>query len=550
MQLTRPRTLPGLMMDAPLLIGTLIDHAARWHGDVEVVTQQVGAPSHRYTYRDVRKRSAQLAHALRDRLGIEPGDRVATFAWNTYRHLEAYFGVSGIGAVLHTINPRLFAHQIEYIVNHASDRYIFVDPHLVPLLEPLAHTFPNVEGYVIMTDESHMPETKLKNVICYETLIAGMPEDIEWPQIDERSASSLCYTSGTTGNPKGVMYSHRSTVIHAISGAADLSVGENALATVLAIVPLFHANAWGLPYLTPMIGSKLVFPDPHLDPARLYDIMESEGVTTSAGVPTIWFHLVAYMKKNNLRFSTMKAIAIGGSAAPPALIEAFERDLDVAVIHAWGMTETSPSCTTGIPKAAHATTVEDRIARKTTQGRVKYGVEVQLRDDDGKVLPFDGVAQGDLFVRGPWIASGYFEDDEATAAAVTDDGWFRTGDIASIDSDGYVTIRDRSKDVIKSGGEWISSIDLENVAVAHPGVAEAAAIGVPHPTWAERPVLVIVPKEGNAPTKAEMLEFLTGKVAKWWLPDDVLFVKDLPHTATGKVSKKTLRERHAAGELV
>jgi acyl-CoA synthetase (AMP-forming)/AMP-acid ligase II len=549
MQTVNEKTLPGLMMDAPLLIGTIIDHAARWHGDVEIVTEQVGMPAHRYTYRDARKRSAQLAHALREKLKVEPGDRVATFAWNTYRHFEAYFGVSGIGAVLHTINPRLFTQQIEYIVNHASDRYVLIDPHLVPLLEPLADRFPTVEGYVILTDEAHMPATTLPNPICYETLIADMPDDITWPEIDERSASSLCYTSGTTGNPKGVMYSHRSTVIHALAGAADLSVGENALDTVLAIVPMFHANAWGLPYLTPMIGSKLVFPDPHLDPARLYEVMERESVTTSCGVPTIWLHLIAYMKKNGLRFSTMRAIAVGGSAAAPSLIEAFERDLGVAVLHAWGMTETSPSCTTGLPKAKHAKTLEERIARKALQGRVKYGVEVLLLDDEGNALPFDGVAQGDLLVRGPWIASGYFEDDEATAAAITPDGWFRTGDIASIDQDGYVNLRDRSKDVIKSGGEWISSIDLENVALAHPGVAEAAAIGVPHPTWAERPVLVIVPRENANVEKADVMAFLKDKVVKWWLPDDVLFVRELPHTATGKVSKKTLRERYAAGQL-
>ncbi|MBD5633567.1 MAG: long-chain-fatty-acid--CoA ligase [Candidatus Eremiobacteraeota bacterium] len=541
--------MPGLMMDAPLLIGTIVDHAARWHGDVEVVTQQVGMASHRYTYRELRERSAQLAHALRDKLGVRLGDRVATFAWNTYRHYEAYFGVSGIGAVLHTVNPRLFTHQVEYIVNHAADRYVLVDPHLVHLLEPLAANFPSVEAYVILTDEEHMPKTTLPNAICYETLIAGMPDEIVWPALDERAASSLCYTSGTTGNPKGVMYSHRSTVLHALSSAADLSVGENALDTVLTIVPMFHANAWGMPYLAPMIGSRMVFPDAHLDPARLYEIMESESVTTSLGVPTIWLHLIAYMKKNDLKFGTLKAIAVGGSAAPPALIEAFERDFNVQVLHAWGMTETSPSATTGVPKAKHAKTVEERIARKAGQGRVKYGVEVLLLDDAGKALPFDGVAQGDLLVRGPWVASGYYEDDEATAASITPDGWFRTGDIASIDADGYVTLRDRSKDVIKSGGEWISSIDLENVAIAHPGVAEAAAIGVPHPTWSERPVLVVVPKEGSAPTKAEMLDFLTGKVAKWWLPDDVLFVRELPHTATGKVSKKTLRERYAANEL-
>jgi fatty-acyl-CoA synthase len=549
MQTLEAGSLSGLMMDAPLSIGSIIDHAARWHGDVEIVTHQVGAEAHRYGYRDARRRSAQLAHALIEKLGVRPGDRIATFAWNTYRHFEAYFGVSGIGAVLHTINPRLFTHQIDYIVNHASDRYVLVDPHLVKLLEPLAANFPKVEGYVILTDAAHMPETTLPNAICYETLIRDMPDDIVWPTLDERTASSLCYTSGTTGNPKGVMYSHRSTVLHALSSAADLSSGAETLGTVMAIVPMFHANAWGLPYLAPMIGSKIVFPDPHLDPKRLYDVMESERVTSTFGVPTIWLHLLAYVEKNQLRFSTLKAVGVGGAAPPPAMIAAFERDLGISVLHAWGMTETSPGCTTGNPKPQHMLTMEDTIARKSMQGRVKYGVEVLLLDDEGRPLPFDGVAQGDLLVRGPWVASGYFEDDDATAASLTPDGWFRTGDIASVDPDGYVILRDRSKDVIKSGGEWISSIDLENVAIGHPGVAEAAAIGVPHPTWSERPVLVVVRKDGSTPDKAEIVEFLTGKVAKWWLPDDVLFVRELPHTATGKVSKKTLRERFAAGEL-
>jgi fatty-acyl-CoA synthase len=536
--------LAGLMMDRSLQISRLIDHAALWHGDVEIVTLRTGAPDQRSNYRAVRARSAQLAHALAQRLRVTPGERVATFAWNTQRHLELYYGVSGSGAVLHTVNPRLFGPQIVYIINHARDRFVFVDPDLVPVLEPLAAQLPGVEGYVVLCGEDEMPATSLPNAVAYESLIARMPDDIAWPELDERTASSLCYTSGTTGNPKGVLYSHRSTILHTFAQAASWQAGKGSQAAILPVVPLFHANAWGLPYLAPMQGSKLVFADPHLDPAELYGALEREQVTLTCGVPTIWLRLLEYLDRNELRFSSLKLLGVGGSAPPRAMIEAFEVKYGVTVMNAWGMTETSPACTYGMPRAEHDV-LPQRIDYKTRAGRPLFGVDIRIVDDDGAELPYDAVAQGEIHVRGPWIASGYFANDEATANGITTDGWLRTGDIASIDPHGYVQIRDRSKDVIKSGGEWISSIELENVAVAHLDVAEAAAIGVPHPTWSERPVLYVVPAQGRELDPASVIAFLTGKVAKWWLPDEVIVVSELPHTATGKISKRTLRERYA-----
>ncbi len=537
--------LTGLMMDRSLQISRLIDHAALWHGDVEIVTQRTGAPDLRSTYRDVRARSAQLAHALAERLGVVPGERVATFAWNTQRHLELYYGVSGSGAVLHTVNPRLFAPQVVYIMNHAGDRYVFVDAGLVPVLEPLAARLPHVEGYVVLCAGEEMAATSLPNAVAYESLIAGLPREIEWPELDERTASSLCYTSGTTGNPKGVLYSHRSTVLHTFAQAASWQAGPGSQASILPVIPLFHANAWGLPYLAPMQGSKLVFADPHLDPAELYGALEREQVTLTCGVPTIWLRLLEYLDRNELRFSSLKLLGVGGSAPPRALIEAFEVKYGVTVLNAWGMTETSPVCTYGTPRVEH-NVFPQCIDYKTRAGRALFGVEIRIVDDRGAPLPFDGVAQGEIHVRGPWIASAYFEDDEATARGVTADGWLRTGDIASIDAHGYVQIRDRAKDVIKSGGEWISSIELENVAVADLDVAEAAAIGIPHPTWSERPVLYVVAAPGRELDAASVIAFLDGKVAKWWIPDEVIVVAELPHTATGKISKRTLRDRYAA----
>ena len=524
------------------MISSILEHAARWNGDVEIVTRQSDRTIVRSTYGEVAARTAQLAHALRD-AGIAPGDRVATLAWNSQRHLELYYAISGIGAIVHTINPRLFADQIEYIVNHARDRIVFLDPDLVRAIEPLAGRL-GAERYIVLTDEPGLPDSALPNVTSYESFIASRPRTIVWPEFDERTASSLCYTSGTTGNPKGALYSHRSTVLHAFSGAAAHRPRKSALTAVLPVVPMFHVNAWGLPYVAPMVGAKLVMPGPHLDPASLYELLESERVDFTAGVPTVWLWLLAYLEANGLRFSTLAALGVGGSAAPRAMIEAFENTYGVEVLQGWGMTETSPVCTTGAIKSKHDNERE-RIAYKSLAGHCNFGVEMRIVDEAGRDLPFDGRAQGELLVRGHWVASAYFEDAPATERAFTDDGWFRTGDIASLDADGYLTMRDRTKDVIKSGGEWISSIDLENVAIAHPDVAEAAAIGVAHPTWAERPILAIVKKAGTAPTRESVLAFLEGKIAKWWMPDDVLFVDDLPHTATGKISKRLLRERLA-----
>ncbi|MGH6990542.1 MAG: 3-(methylthio)propionyl-CoA ligase [Stellaceae bacterium] len=532
----------GLMMDYPLLISGLIQYAAEYHGDTEIVTRTVEGPVHRYDYGAAEARAKQVAKALR-RLGIEVGDRVATLAWNTHRHFELYYGISGIGAVLHTLNPRLFADQLRYIVNHAEDKILCVDLTFVPLAEKLAGQWPTVRHYIVMTDRAHMPETSLPNALCYEDLVAAENSDLAWSTFDENTASSLCYTSGTTGNPKGSLYSHRSTVLHSMAACSANVIAFAATDSVLPIVPMFHANAWGTPYSAAYAGSKLVFPGPKLDGPSVCELMDAESVTCGLGVPTVWLGCLQYLEQTGKRLDTLKRVLCGGSAVPLSMIETFAERYDVEFLQGWGMTEMSPLGTLSRPKGKHAGL--DPHAQHVI--RAKQGVPVCLVDCkvvgiDGKIAPHDGKTRGELYVRGPWIVSGYYKDEAATRAALDDDGWFKTGDVAVIDEDGYVQIVDRSKDVIKSGGEWISSIDVENAVMGHPDVAEAAVIGLPHPKWDERPLLIVVPKPGHTPKPAELIDFLSDKLAKWQLPDDVVFVAEIPHGGTGKILKTQLRE--------
>ncbi|WP_025899274.1 3-(methylthio)propionyl-CoA ligase [Sneathiella glossodoripedis] len=532
----------GLIQDRPLLISSQIEYAGQYHGDVEIVSRTIEGPIHRTNYREVNLRSKKLAQALA-KLGVEFGDRVGTLAWNGYRHLEIYFGVSGMGSVCHTINPRLFPEQITYIANHAEDKLIFTDLTFVPLLEAIADQLTSVKAFVIMTDESHMPETKLPNALCYETLVEAEDGDYEWPVFDEMTASSLCYTSGTTGNPKGVLYAHRSTVLHSYCVCTNDGLGVCNADSILPVVPMFHANAWGIPYAAAMSGAKMVMPGSEMDGKSIYELMEAEGVTLSAGVPTVWLMLLGYVKENNLKFSSMRRTVIGGSAAPRSMIETFVKQYGVNVIHAWGMTEMSPLGTTGNLLKKHQELPEEKqIDIRLKQGRIVYGVELKIVDDENNELPHDGVAFGRLMVRGPWITSGYFKSEGG--GIIDEDGWFDTGDVATLDADGYMQITDRSKDVIKSGGEWISSIDVENEAVGCPGIVEAAVIAVPHPKWDERPLVIAVKEEGHPVTKEDVIAHLENTLAKWQLPDDVVFVDELPHTATGKLLKTALREQY------
>ncbi len=536
----------GLMMEQPLLISDLIRHADRHHGSAEIVSKRVEGDIHRYTYRDAHKRARKLAKALLA-LSVKPGDRVATLAWNGYRHYELYYGVSGTGAIIHTINPRLFGEQIAYIANHAEDKYLFLDLTFVGLVEKLAPELKTIKGYVILCDRARMPKTTLPNAMCYEELVEAQDDRYEWPSFDERTACGLCYTSGTTGNPRGVLYSHRSTIIHAYAAALPDTLNLSARDCVLPVVPMFHANAWSLPYGCTMIGVKMVFPGPHLDGKSVHELFETEHVSMSAGVPTVWLALLNFVKENKLKFSTLKTLVIGGSAAPPAMIRGFRNEFGVNVLHAWGMTEMSPLGTAGTLKAKHAdASQEEKFTVQARQGRVPFGVDMRIVDTQGRELPWDGKAFGDLHVRGPWITSSYFKNEGGDPLK---GGWFPTGDVANIDADGYMQITDRSKDVIKSGGEWISSIDLENIAVAHPAVAEAAAIGIVHPKWDERPILVVVKKAGAEVSREELLKFYEGKIAKWWMPEDVVFVNELPHTATGKLSKLNLRQQFQSYKL-
>jgi fatty-acyl-CoA synthase len=535
--------LPGLMQDRPLSISSLIEHANACHPDVEIVSRTVEGPIHRCTWRDIHRRSKQVAKAL-VALGVAPGERIATLAWNGYRHLELYYGVSGTGAVLHTINPRLFPEQIEYIVNHAEDQYLFFDVTFAPLVARLAPVLKGVKGYIAMTDRAHMPAQEIPNLLCYEELVGAQDSDYEWPVFDERTASSLCYTSGTTGHPKGVLYSHRSTVLHSYGTCFSDSAGISAGDSLLMVVPMFHVNAWGTPYAGAMAGTKLVLPGPALDGRSIYELIRDEKVTLALGVPTVWLMLLQHVEAAGVdpkQECVLRNVVIGGSAAPRAMSAKFDAMFGAFVVHAWGMTEMSPLGTMCnlLPKHRDCTP-EQRLDVQAKQGRPIFGVELKITDDAGRRLPHDGKAFGHLMVRGPWVTSGYFRSEGGTI--LDPEGFFDTGDVATIDPDGYMQITDRSKDVIKSGGEWISSIDLENAAVGHPAVAEAAVIGVPHPKWQERPLLVIVCKQGQDVSREQMLLFLEGKVAKWWLPDDVAFVDELPHTATGKLLKTKLRE--------
>ena len=537
----------GLMQDRPLMISDLIEFAAMNHADGEIVSRTVEGPIHRYTYKECASRSRQLAKAL-GKLGVQQGDCMGTMAWNGYRHVEIYYAVSGMGAICHTINPRLFPEQVIYIANHAEDKYIFTDLTFVPLFDKLAEHLPNVKGYIVMTDEEHMPETSLPNVICYESLMATADDDYQWPTFDERTASSLCYTSGTTGNPKGASYSHRSTVLHSYAVCTPAGLGLSNAETILPVVPMFHVNAWGIPYAAAMCGAKMVMPGPQMDGESIYELMESEKVTISAGVPTIWMMLLAYMKENNKKFSSMQRTVIGGAAAPRAMIETFEKEYDVHVVHAWGMTEMSPIGTVCNFKKKHdSLSLDERLDLSLKQGRAVYGVDMKIVGPDGQKLPWDGKAFGNLMVRGPWITSGYFKGEGGDI--LDEEGFFDTGDVATIDADGYMQITDRSKDVIKSGGEWISSIDVENEAIGCKGIAEAAVIAVPHPKWDERPLLLAVKEENATVTKEDVIDHLKGSLAKWQLPDDVVFVDELPHTATGKILKTKLRSEYGDYKL-
>jgi fatty-acyl-CoA synthase len=515
----------GLMMDMPLLISDLIRHADRHHGATEIVTKTVEGAIHRYTYRQAHARARKLANALK-KLGVGMHDRVATLAWNGYRHFEIYYAVAGMGAVIHTINPRLFPDQIAYIANHAEDKVVFYDTTFAQLIEKLKPQLKSVRHFIALGEE-------------YERLLES--DRFEWPAFDERTAACLCYTSGTTGNPKGALYSHRSTMIHAYAAALPDTLNLSAREVVLPVVPMFHVNAWSLPYSCTMTGAKMVFPGPHLDGKSLHELFEAEGVTMSAGVPTVWLGLLNHMKEKKLGFSTLKTVVIGGSACPPAMIRTFQDEYGVQVLHAWGMTEMSPLGTAGTLKAGQAKLPKaEREAIQAKQGRAIFGVEMRIVDESGKEQPWDGASRGDLQVRGPWVIKSYFKGEGGDPLK---SGWFPTGDVCTIDPDGYIQITDRSKDVIKSGGEWISSIDLENIAIAHPAIAEAAVIGIRHPKWDERPIVVAVRKPGQDVSREDLLRFYEGKIAKWWMPDDVVFVNELPHTATGKLSKLTLRQQ-------
>ncbi|MBS0408868.1 MAG: long-chain-fatty-acid--CoA ligase [Proteobacteria bacterium] len=533
----------GLMQDWPLTVDKFLTHAAQWHGRREVVSRSVEGPIVRTTYAELEQRAKRISNALLA-MGVKPGDRVATLAWNSGRHMEAWYAIMGIGAVCHTLNPRLFADQLCYIINHAEDRIIFTDLTFLPVLMEHRHQMPTVETFIVLTDQDHMAKVDLKGALCFETLVETHSPDAKWGGFDENTAAGLCYTSGTTGNPKGVLYSHRSNFLHTLVTAQTDVMGIGSRDVVLPVVPMFHANAWGLTFTCPAIGAKMVMPGPKMDGESILELIETEGVTFSAAVPTVWQMLLQHMRATGAKFSTLKRVVIGGSAVPEAIIRAFHDDYGVEVIHAWGMTETSPLGTQASLTAELAELpYDEQIPYRLKQGRPPAGVQLKLTDDEDKRLPHDGTTFGRLKIKGPFIVGRYFKGDGGEI--LDEEGFFDTGDVATIDQHGFMQITDRAKDVIKSGGEWISSIEIENIACGHPKAALAAVIGVAHPKWDERPLLLVQLKPGETATRDEFLEFLVGKIAKWWMPDDVQFVSEIPLGATGKIDKKLIRQRMA-----
>ncbi|MGY6708702.1 MAG: fatty-acid--CoA ligase [Rhizobiaceae bacterium] len=531
----------GLMQDWPLLCHKILDHAASQHGGREIVSRSVEGPIVRTNYAEVRARALKVAQLLA-REGFGPGDRIATLAWNTGRHLESWYGIMGMGGVYHTLNPRLFPEQIAWIMKDAGDRVLFVDLTFLPLAEKIVPQVPSIEKVIVFTDAAHMPETSLKNAVAYEDWLQGADGDFAWVSLEEGAACGMCYTSGTTGNPKGVVYSHRSNVLHAMIACMPDAMGISCRDVVMPVVPMFHANAWGLAQSAPMIGATLVMPGPRMDGEAIWELLDTEKVSFTAAVPTVWMMLLSHLEETGRTLPHLKKVVIGGSACPRAMTQKFEENYGVEVIHAWGMTEMSPLGTLGSLKPEHdGLETEARLDVKQKQGFPPFGVEMKVTDDDNRDLPWDGQTFGRLKVRGPAVAKAYFGG--AGAEQFDEDGWFDTGDVAHIDKNGYMQITDRAKDVIKSGGEWISTIELENLAVGHPDVAEAAVIGVAHPKWDERPLLIVVARAGRSPTRADMMAYLEGKIAKWWLPDDVVFVDEIPHTATGKIQKTALRDQ-------
>jgi fatty-acyl-CoA synthase len=531
----------GLMQDWPLLCHRIIDHAATFHGERKVITRSVEGPMHTTNYAEIRARALKVAQRL-DKDGIKLGDRVATLAWNTWRHLEAWYGILGIGAVYHTVNPRLFPEQIAWIINHAGDRVMMTDLTFVPLLEKIADKLPTIERYIILTDAAHMPKTTLKNAVAYEDWIGEVDGNFVWKSFDENTAAGMCYTSGTTGHPKGVVYSHRSNVLHAFMAAMPDCKGLSSRDVVLPVVPLFHANGWSLAFSTPMVGATVIMPGAKLDGASIYELLNTYKVSFTAAVPTVWLMLLQDLEKTGGKLPHLKRVVIGGSACPRAMTKTFQDVYGVEVVHAWGMTEMSPLGSLCTMKPEYAVlTGEAKLDVEMKQGHPPFGVEMKITDDNGKPLPWDGKTFGRLKVRGPAVAKSYFKVDNDPV--FEKDGWFDTGDVATMDQYGYMQITDRAKDVIKSGGEWIASAQVENAAMGHPAVAQAAVIGIAHPRWQERPLLIVVPRPGQQVTAAELIDFLRPQMASWWLPDDVVFVEAMPMTATGKIHKVTLREQ-------